>query len=360
MNMCRILVDSFADLGLTNAQMSNAREIVRRLDPERFHVTIFHVAEPDNAVANRSNTTLIRLPKRRQTAWILERFICGSQDIIFYLKASPAAKWYLKLRRPRSRCVTVGTVESRSDLRRQPSIAPEAVRLWEQTILRSDKLFSNSRAVQQNLESEYGLGSAIVPTGVDTKFFVPGDSRAGNRRPRVLFVGSLRPLKQPAVVLAAAARFPQADFAIAGDGPLRRNLQERIERERIANVELLGPLAPELLRRQYQSADIFLFPSIWEGSPKVMLEAAACGLPVIAFKSYEPETVIDRCTGFLVNSEEELLNRLEMLITSPDIRRSFGVAGRKLSQEFDWDSITREWEQIFSEICARKEHALRT
>ena len=353
--MCRILVDSFADNGLTNAQMSNAREIVRRLDPERFHVTIFHVAEPDKAVADRPNTALIRLPKRRQTAWILERFICGSQDIIFYLKASPAAKWYLKLPRQRSRCVTVGTVESRSDLRCQPTIAPEAVRLWEQTILCSDKLFSNSRAVQQNLECEYGLGSEIVPTGVDTKFFVPGNSRDGNHCPRVLFVGSLRPLKQPGVVLAAAARFPQADFVIIGDGPLRKTLQERIERERLTNVELTGPLAPEPLRRQYQSADIFFFPSIWEGSPKVILEAAASGLPVIAFRSYEPESVIDGCTGFLVKSEDELLNRLETLIASPEVRRSFGIAGRRLSQEFDWDSITREWEQVFSEICASKE-----
>src|SRR5581483_8805919 len=207
------LVDSFADKGLTNAQMSNAREIIRRLDPERFQVTTFHVSEPDETIAKRPNTSLIRLPQRRQTPRIFKQFLSGSQDIVFYVKASPAAKWYLKLRRRwNDKRVAIGTVESRSDLRDQPTIASQAVRLWEQTILRSDLLFSNSQAVRQNLEHEYGLRSEVVPTGVDTNFFSPAWDRAGNRRPRVLFVGALRKLKEPDTVLDAAARFPHAEF----------------------------------------------------------------------------------------------------------------------------------------------------
>ncbi len=78
MKLVRILVDSLADAGLTNAQMTNAREIIRRLDPARFHVSVFHVDQPDFWIAERPNTTLIQLPRRRQTVRILREFLLGT------------------------------------------------------------------------------------------------------------------------------------------------------------------------------------------------------------------------------------------------------------------------------------------
>ncbi len=355
MNLCRILVDSFADKGLPNAQMGNAREIIRRLDPARFHVSVFRLGEPDPLIAERPNTRLIQLPLRRQTVRIIREFVLGRHDILFYVKSSPASKWYLRLRRQwRDNRITVGTVESQSDLRNQPTIAPEAVRLWEQTVLRCDYLFSNSHAAKQSLESEYGLPSEVVPTGVDTKFFTPVWDRPANSRTRILFVGSLRPFKQPQLLLDAAARFPQADFVLAGDGFMAAELKDRVQREKLTNVRLAGLLVVEDLRRQYQQADVFLFPSTWEGSPKVILEAAACGLPVIARKNYQPETVVDGQTGYLVASDDELFVRLEELLSRPDFRGMLGQAGRKLSEQFDWSHITRQWEEIFLRLTSQK------
>jgi glycosyltransferase involved in cell wall biosynthesis len=344
----RILVDSLADANLTNAQMSNAREIIRRLDPARFHVSVFHVESPDAGIGERPNTRLIRLPRRRQTVRILQEFLWGRHEILFYMKSSPASRLYLQLRRKwKDSRVVVGTIESQSDLRNEPTVNPEAIRLWEQTILRSDFLFSNSQAVKRSLGKEYGLPSEVVPTGVDTKFFTPAWERRPNLRPRVLFVGSLRPFKQPQLLLDAAARFPQADFVLIGEGLLGNQLMTRAADEKLANVSLLGSTAEKDLRPQYQNADVFLFPSTWEGSPKVILEAAASGLPVIARNSYEPETVIDGQTGYLVGSDEELFARLEQLLKYPDLRRALGQGGRRHSRQFDWDVITQQWEGIF-------------
>ena len=116
MKRVRILVDSFADKGLLNAQMTNAREIIRRLDPELFNVSTFCVDEPDLDIAGRPNTRLIKLPRKRQTATIFREFILGKHEILFYLKSSPASKWYLRLRQNwRDHRITVGTVESRCD-----------------------------------------------------------------------------------------------------------------------------------------------------------------------------------------------------------------------------------------------------
>ena len=355
MKMVRILVDSLADKGLLNAQMANAREIIRRLDPALFRVGTFYVSEPDPDIASRPNTALIRLPSKRQTVTIFREFVLGKHEILFYVKSSPASKWYLRLRRKlKDHRITVGTVESRSDLRNQPAITSEAIRLWEQTVLRCDYLFSNSHAVQQSLQSEYGLKSEIVPTGVDTKFFEPVRDRAPNKRPRVLFVGSLRPFKQPQLLLDAALRFPDADFVIAGDGPMASQLKDRIRDQNIQNVRLAALLGPAQLKHEYQQADVFLFPSAWEGSPKVILEAAACAVPVIARQNYEPETVVNDKTGYLVTSDQELFQRLESLLHSPQLRQEFGVAGREHSKKFDWDVLTGCWQEIFLRLTSQK------
>jgi glycosyltransferase involved in cell wall biosynthesis len=354
----RLLVDSLADEDGINAQMTNARDIMSRLDPTRFNVTTFCVGKPDARLVQRPATRLVQLPRRRQTLRILAEFVIGKHDIIFYLKSSPTARMYLATR-PKwlDKRIVIGMVESQSDLRNEPTIKPEQIRLWERTILRSDYLFSNSSSVRKNLEKEYGLSSEVVPTGVDTKFFTPAWHRPANMRVRVLFVGSLRPFKGPQLLLRAATRFPNAEFVIVGDGLMATELQDRVQREELLNVRFTRGLDVSAVREQYRAADVFLFPSHWEGSPKVILEAAACGLPVVVRQDYEPETVLDGKTGYLGRGEDELLAHLEKLIANPDLRRSMGRAARTHIEKFDWDPITRQWEEIFLRLAPRKRAA---
>jgi glycosyltransferase involved in cell wall biosynthesis len=353
MKPIRILVDSFADQHLTNAQMTNARDIIRRLQSEKFHVSIFYVDTPDPCVVERPNTRLIRLPRHRKTPKILKEFIFGRHDILFYLKASPASKSYLQLRNlwKDSRPV-VGNIEGvclASEFSKLPS---KALRLWENTILRSDYLFSNSDSVKESLKEMYGLSSGVVPTGVDTRFFTPGEQPPTNPRVKVLFAGSLRKYKEPQTVLQAAAQFPEADFVIAGIGVLDGELRKRAQQEGLANVRFAGALSRTALLEEYRCADIFFYPSHWEGSPKVVMEAASCGLPVIVRDDYAPETVIDGKTGYLVASDQQLFARLAELLHRPDLRRAFGEAGRKHIAQFDWSWITQRWEKIFLDLVA--------
>jgi glycosyltransferase involved in cell wall biosynthesis len=356
MTPIRILVDSFADSGLLNAQMGNAREIVSRLDPGRFHVSMFSLGEPDPRIVRRRNTRLVKLPERRQTVRILSEFLLGTHALLFYMKASPASRWYSGLRRKwRDQRTTIAAIESQADLKNEPTITRESIRVWEQTVLRCDYLFSNSSSVQRSLEREHGLSSEIIPTGVDTRFFTPDWDRPQNERPRVLFAGALRPFKQPQFLLTAAAHFPDAEFRIAGRGPEAAELKERVAREGLRNVALLGSLAAEKLREEYQRADVFLFPSAWEGSPKVILEAAACGIPVIARNNYSPETVVHEVTGFQAGSDEELLVSLKVLLNNPGLRRKMGHFGRLHSRRYDWDVITAQWEEAFERVAGKQE-----
>jgi glycosyltransferase involved in cell wall biosynthesis len=290
-----------------------------------------------------------------QTIPLVFHYLFGRQDILFYLKASPASRWYLQLR-PRlpSRCLIVGTVESQTDWQDE-TIGPQTRRLVEETVLRCDYLFSNSAFVGRSLEKNYGLKSEVVPTGVDTEFFTPHSERPANPRPRVLFVGALRVFKGPPVVLDAAQRYPQADFVIVGDGVMAQQLRERAKG--LPNVVMRGTLGRDAIREEYRAADIFLFPSRWEGSPRVLMEAAASGLPVIARKDYEPESVVDGKTGFLAATDEGMIECLAQLLANPDLCRTFGQSGRSHMARFSWDVVTRRWEDIFIRLvhAARKD-----
>jgi glycosyltransferase involved in cell wall biosynthesis len=277
----------------------------------------------------------------------------GGHDILFYLKASPASRWFMKLRSMCGRrCAVVGTMESQSNWQ-DDSISPRAVRLFEGTILRCDYLFSNSESVRRSLETNYRITSQVIPTGVDTEFFTPNWSKPPSLRPRVLFVGSLRSFKGPQVVLDAAERHRGADFIIVGDGPMAGELKRRAKN--LPNVAMMGSLARSAVREQYRNADIFFFPSRWEGSPRVLMEAAASGLPAVAQRSYQPESVIDGETGYLDGDDEQMMDRLGTLIAQPGLRLAFGKSARQHIAKFNWDLITRRWEAAFERI-ARTAH----
>jgi glycosyltransferase involved in cell wall biosynthesis len=100
-----------------------------------------------------------------------------------------------------------------------------------------------------------------------------------------------------------------------------------------------------------QTSDIFLLPSRLEGIPKVTLEAAATGLPCIVFRDYETPSVVDNVTGFQVGSLTEMMDALGKLIEDRSLRERMGTAARLHMEKFDWDVISRQWQNAYLEIA---------
>jgi glycosyltransferase involved in cell wall biosynthesis len=87
----------------------------------------------------------------------------------------------------------------------------------------------------------------------------------------------------------------------------------------------------------------------------VILEAAACGLPVIARSDYSPETVQHGVSGYQVASDKNIFAYLEQLLSNPALRQELGSNGRRLSKKYDWDVITAQWEEAFARAVAQRE-----
>lgn len=112
-----------------------------------------------------------------------------------------------------------------------------------------------------------------------------------------------------------------------------------------------------------RQADIFLAPSVTsqsgdqEGIPVVLMEAMAHGLPVVSTRhSGIPELVIDNQTGFLVGEREvdELAEKLALLISSPDLLKTFGHAGRQVVEDqYNTRLLNDDLERVFLELTER-------
>jgi glycosyltransferase involved in cell wall biosynthesis len=185
----------------------------------------------------------------------------------------------------------------------------------------------------------------LIPNGVDVARFAPGeqgpDSAGGAGRPAggpVLFVGRLTHQKNLRALLEAAAEV-QRELALrlefAGDGPLRADLADAAGRLGLA-VHFHGTLPQEELPALYRRARVFVLPSHWEGHPKALLEAMACGLPVIV--SDVPgsrEVVRDGLDGLVFPPGDvgALARRLRAVLTDPALAQRLGRAARRSAEE---------------------------
>jgi len=92
-----------------------------------------------------------------------------------------------------------------------------------------------------------------------------------------------------------------------------------------------------------------------EGHPQVLGQAAASGLPAVAMNVYQPDFVVNGKTGFLVASDEELKQKLDLLLEKPELRRSMAEAAIQHARQFDWDTVARGWEKIFETTLAARQ-----
>lgn len=183
----------------------------------------------------------------------------------------------------------------------------------------------------------------VIPNGVDTVRFSPRLPDPKLRQevgippsaPVIAIVAALRPEKNHELFLQMAAmihrRFADTHFLIVGDGPRRKMLEgltAELGLQRI--VHFLGTRddVPEILA----CADIVVLSSHMEANPLSVLEAMACGKPVVATRvGSVPTNVLDGLTGFLVPPGDvaAMADRCGLLLSSPQLRQEMGRAGRQ-------------------------------
>ncbi len=176
---------------------------------------------------------------------------------------------------------------------------------------------------------------SVVPYAADTRRFRPDPDKRPGRSCTFLFAGGITQRKGIKYLLEAWRRVRRPGWTLQLLGSIPRNpgpLAAHLD-----DVEWLGRVGHADVPARMARADVFVFPSLFEGSAVVTYEAIACGLPSIV--TPEAGSVVrDGVEGFLVPAAgvEPLAERMETLGTDPDLRAAMGASARHRAEEFGW------------------------
>jgi colanic acid/amylovoran biosynthesis glycosyltransferase len=196
-----------------------------------------------------------------------------------------------------------------------------------------------SEAIKQEAR-QYGLDPAkawVIRPAVDPDFFYPSDRLKSEDAFKLITTGSLIWGKGFEYALLAVRRVIdrgfRLHFRIIGEGPEKQRLLYTIQDLGLQeHVRLLGQLSPAAVRSTLQEADVFVLSSLSEGISNAVLEAMACGLPVVTTDcGGMREAVQDGVEGFVVPIRQPklLAHALMQLADDPELRERMGQAGRK-------------------------------
>jgi glycosyltransferase involved in cell wall biosynthesis len=214
-----------------------------------------------------------------------------------------------------------------------------------------------------------------IPFGIDLNRFNPNLSGEGIRqryglegKEVILFVGTINQRKgveylaKAANIVVNEFGYRNAFFLLVGPTEafgLRKDFQTQylakilslIENHGLKeNVRLTGLVPQEELGNFYAACDIFVLPSFAEALPAVLLEAMACGKPVIGTKAGGIPRQIEGQSGFLIEpgNERQLAERIKYLIDNPSRAKEMGACGRKNTEgEYNWTKIVEALLQVY-------------
>lgn len=229
-----------------------------------------------------------------------------------------------------------------------------------------DRVVVPSTAMAQVLKT-YGVRTPIrvIPTGIEPHVYEGGDGgrfRAGNGiapdQPVVVYVGRLAHEKNLDFLLRAVRavreKLPDVVLVIAGEGPLDRHLRD-LAAALALDVRFVGQPETVPERRDcFRAGDCFVFASRTETQGLPLLEAMACGVPVVALSAMGTADILKARRGTLAPREDigEFGAEIFALLRDPERRMRMGEEGRAFAQEWSASAMAERMLDIYAELCA--------
>ncbi len=272
-------------------------------------------------------------------------------DIVHAFLYIASAYAYLATRLVRS----TRLVTSARNCKIEPSLVRRMV--MRRAFCASDAVICNSERMAEFAEEHYGLPASlirVVYNGVDTRRFGIGRGGGG---PRIGSIGRLEPQKNYFLFLEAASLLhrerPDVRFEIIGQGPQREPLEDELRGLGLQGVVTISE-PREDIAGFLAGLDQFWLTSDWEGTPNVVLEAMAAGVPVVATSvGGTPELIEDGVNGFLVEpgSSDDLAARAGALLGDARVAGSVGEWARAAAVgRFSLEAMTEATRRVYESL----------
>ncbi len=270
-----------------------------------------------------------------------------------------------------SKTRTVLTVHDLSFLR-VPEAASPGLRQYLETVVprsvqRANYVLADSEATKQDLISFYKTDPAkieVLYSGVDSRFRPITDQASMERvrkhygipaQPYVLSVGTVQPRKNYPRLIEAVSRLKESDLCVVivgGKGWLEDPIYESIRQFGMeSRVIFAGFAADEDLPAIYSGSVCMALPSLYEGFGLPVLEAMACGVPVVTSNlSSLPEVAGD--AGILVTPTDlgEIVDAIERVISDSTLRENMIAKGLQQAQKFSWQTGAQQLNEVYDRL----------
>ena len=231
--------------------------------------------------------------------------------------------------------------------------------LTELSYILCDNIIVYSKLLFSDTQLEKYLHKSIIAHRhfLDFETFTVTTSLS-DRPPLIGYIGRLSEVKgvQHFVRALPAILSDRQDLRvlIGGDGQLKESIKASMQEEGIAaSVDLLGWISHDDLPEYLNQLRLLVLPSYTEGLPNIMLEAMACGTPVLATPvGAVPDVIIDGKTGFIMedNSHECIAKNVMRALDSPE-REGIAEAGRRFVEEnFTFERVVERWKEVLEDI----------
>lgn len=228
-------------------------------------------------------------------------------------------------------------------------IAPAIKMIWK----KADARIANSQGLKDMALKFYDKKSFdIIPNGVDTEVFYPIE-KADSDEFKILFVSRLIERKGLQFIIPQLQKIQDSTekkvkLVVVGDGPYREQLETITREYKVADmVEFVGQKNKKEIVLFYQNADLFILPSAKEGMPNVVLEAMACGLPIIMTPCEGSKELVQDNGYILLTSE--MGEKIQQLLRNKEMLQKLGHNSRRIVEEqFCWGHVVENYLTLMS------------
>lgn len=347
----RVLFFTNANTSRIVAQDLNAKDLIAHFD-ESFEVFVFNKGPGEvDPKCLKPNVHIINIQTLGQKIAALYVIFIMRMDYHFYIRSYQSIVYWWVKRLVGNRARTIHPVEIVLPYPDNDAYQRRARR----NALRSDYIFGLTDRIIESVEREYGVRPiGKIPIGVDREVFTTLPKASRRERLRVISAGSLQARKRPEFFVEIAKRCPMVDFVWIGGGELHDAVMTKASDENVINFKLLPSMPQRALAKEMAISDIFFFPSLHEGLPKVAVEAMACGLPAIVYDAYGPEHVEDGLSGFVVGDDEMAQRRLLELINDAELRARLAAGAVARAERYDWKNVAAQWKDFLLRALDRE------
>jgi glycosyltransferase involved in cell wall biosynthesis len=213
-------------------------------------------------------------------------------------------------------------------------------------------VIANSEGLKQlALKSAPNQKIEVIYNGVDTNEFKPSRNKKYGKTLKIICVARLIKRKGIDYLLKALGELKEIDFQLTliGDGDQEENLKNLAKELGISKkVKFLGAVPHSKIAKHYQENDLFVLPSLNEGMSNTILEAMACGLPIITTNTGGAKELIKK-NGFKIKpgSVEELKKNIALYIGKTSLLKSQSNISRENTKKLSWKSIANNYLYIY-------------